>query len=143
MIYPWIESTGCCSLVLENLESTVSYWEQAGVLRRAKQPEEANLLIVGGWINPVQSEHLKSIYQKMCGDKQVMAVGSCAISGSVFSDLESVSKLSDVLPVHYNVTGCSPRWDDILKGITRVSHTGEKEKTVKEILNETGSDVVF
>lgn len=129
--------------MLENLESSVSHWEQTGVLRKAKQPEEANILIVAGWINQKQANHLKDVYQKMHGEKYVLAIGTCAISGSLFDDIDDVIKLNEVLPVHYYVTGCAPRWDDILKGVRRLGQFGEKEKTVKDILNDTGSDIVF
>ena len=143
MIYPWIEATGCCTLVLENLHSTVSHWEQVGIARKANFPEEANLLIVGGWLNESQQEKLKNIFERMPKNKLVLAVGTCSLSGSVFEDVPGLKKLSDFLPVHYQVTGCPPRWDDVLKGITRVTNSGEKEKSVKEILNDTGSDIVF
>jgi NADH:ubiquinone oxidoreductase subunit B-like Fe-S oxidoreductase len=143
VIYPWIEVSGCCQLVLDSLKDSVSSWEQIGISYQPNKPEEANLLIVGGWINQAQARHLKDIYSRMAGDKLVLAVGSCSISASVFEDLEDVQKLSDVLPVHYNVTGCPPRWDVVLKGIDRLAGRGQADKTVKDILNETGSENVF
>lgn len=143
MIYPWIEATGCCTLVLNDLDNVVSHWEQTGVARKATTVEEANLLIIGGWINQQQAENLKQVYSRMAPGKQVLVVGSCSLSGSVFSDLPDLFLAKEVVPVHFQVTGCPPRWDDVLKGISRLSQGDKGEKTVKEILNEVGSDNVF
>ena len=64
-------------------------WEQVGVVRKAERPEEANLLIIGGWINPEQAQNLKEVYDRMLKEKLVIAVGSCALSAAAFANDEN------------------------------------------------------
>lgn len=143
LVYPWIEQTGCCELVLKSLSSSVVNWEQVGVVRKAERPEEANLLIIGGWINPEQAQNLKEVYDRMLKEKLVIAVGSCALSAAAFGNDENCVAAKEILPVHYFVPGCPPRWDDILKGISAISKIGMQNKTVRDILNDSGNDHVF
>ena len=143
LIYLWLESSGCCELVLESLSSSVVSWQQVGVLRLAEHPREANLLLVAGWINRHQAAHLKQVYESMLSPKWVIGLGACALSAAAFANDPEIQNLQSVLPVNFFVPGCPPRWDDILKAISRSSKVGGQDRSVKDILNDAGSEHVF
>lgn len=48
---PWIVSSGCCQIELENAASATYDWGRLGVEDIACHPSEADILIVAGWIN--------------------------------------------------------------------------------------------
>lgn len=115
---PFVVANGCCQIELENVASSTYDWRRLGVQKVAIQPDEADLLIVAGWINPQVAEELKRVHSSLVGRKSVIAVGACAISGGPY--LASNQKpilASDILPVDVYVPGCPPRPESLIEAI--------------------------
>lgn len=123
----FILSTGCCQVEIENLQSSSYDWSRLGVETITQDPREANLLVVSGWIVPEMAEKIKEVYSLMSGDKAVIAVGACSISGSPFSKAQKPLLASDILPVDVYVPGCPPRPEAIIEAIQKI----EKSKMGK------------
>lgn len=102
----------CCSDEAMNAWGCRYDWERFGCVRES-QPENADLLIVNGFVSEELRPHYLSIYERMKAPRYVMALGSCACRGGLFSD----SGVESFFPVNVFVPGCPPRPEAILNGL--------------------------
>lgn len=116
--FPFIVASGCCKSELENVMSSTYDWSRLGVQRQAEDPQDADLLIVAGWIDPSFAQDLREVYVKLIGRKSVIAVGACSISGGPYltSGVKPVLA-ADILPVDVFVPGCPPRPEAIIEAV--------------------------
>lgn len=134
---PWIESSGCCTVEIESLSLATYDWQRLGVTEAACSPNQANLLIVAGWINELRAKEIKRAYDQMCEPKLVVAAGSCAISGSPFELQDGVQKIvkaQDIVPVDIFVTGCPPRPEALLLSILSLKKKFKPDRPHREVL---------
>lgn len=82
-----------------------------------QDPYKADVLFVSGAINHQAESILVNIYASMLRPKIVVAVGSCAISGGPFNNLDIVIPLSKILPVDVTIQGCPPCEQEILAAL--------------------------
>ncbi len=93
--------------------------ERFGV-RLVGSPRHADVLVVSGGVNNMSAPRLKRIYEQMPEPKVVVAVGSCACSGGVFSkSFNILGGVDKVIPVDVYVPGCPPRPHAILVGLAK------------------------
>lgn len=115
---PWVMANSCCRIELENVAASTYDWRRLGIQDNAHCAEDADLLIIAGWINPAMAEEIKKEYAKLGPRKSVIAVGACALSGSPFANPnDKLILASDVLPVDVFVPGCPPKPESILNAI--------------------------
>lgn len=79
----------------------------------------ADVLIIIGTISQRAASDLERLYQEMPQPRWVMAVGTCACSGGVFSPEcggAAIAGISSILPVDVLVPGCPPRPEAIIDG---------------------------
>ena len=112
-------SGGCCAdEVLNTLGNTYDI-ERFGCLPQV-DPRQADLLIVSGVVTYKSAPHLKGLYDSMLSPKYVLAVGSCANCGGIFSpefSYSAVPGLDRIIPVDVYVPGCPPRPESIMNGL--------------------------
>ena len=138
---PWIMSHGCCGIELESVQSATYDWKRLGVEKMGDHPSQCDLLIISGWINPDFRSEIESAYKQLTGQKIVMAVGACAISGSPYAQLKVQDPkakdkrviVSDIIPVDVYVPGCPPRPESILDALKIVKQKilpGPDQRTI-------------
>ncbi len=78
----------------------------------------ADILLLTGPVTTQMHERLLRVYEQMPEPKAVVAVGSCAVSGGVYTGSPVVDGPADkFMPVDVYVAGCPPRPEAIVKGI--------------------------
>lgn len=81
-------------------------------------PRHADVLLVTGPVTKQMEERLRRVYAQMPSPKVVMAVGTCAQSGGVFSDSYNLAgPVDQIIPVDVYVPGCAPRPEAIINGV--------------------------
>lgn len=116
--FPYIVANGCCRPEVENVASSTYDWSRLGVQKECDEPEQADLLIVAGWINESVATDLKDIYKNLIGRRSVIAVGACALSGGPYAvSGQKPVLVSDILPVDVYVPGCPPRPEAIIEAV--------------------------
>ncbi len=111
--------SGCCAdEVLEALGSRYDL-ERFGCLPQS-DPTQSDLLIVSGVVTRKAAPYIIDVYDRMPEPKYVIAIGSCANCGGIFSEDRSYTGLSGagrILPVDVYVPGCPPRPEAIMNGL--------------------------
>jgi Ni,Fe-hydrogenase III small subunit len=84
-------------------------------------PRHADGIVVTGPITRNMHEALLKTYEATPDPKIVIAVGSCAISGGIFSESPQCSKgLNAIIPVDLFIPGCPPHPLTTLDGLLRL-----------------------
>jgi Ni,Fe-hydrogenase III small subunit len=117
-----VSAGGCnaCELDLNVLNTPVFDLSRFGI-QFVASPRHADGIVVTGPISRNMREALLKTYEAIPEPKLVIAVGSCAISGGLFSDSPQVSKgLNTIIPVDLFIPGCPPHPLTILDGFLRL-----------------------
>jgi len=111
--------SGCCAdEILDALGSRYDL-ERFGCMPES-DPTLCDLLFVSGTVTRKAAPYIIEVYEKMLAPKYVVAVGSCASCGGLFSEDRSYSGISGVnriLPVDVYIPGCPPRPEAIMNGL--------------------------
>ena len=84
-------------------------------------PRHADGLLVTGPVTENMKEALLKAYEAVPEPKIVIAVGSCAISGGLFSEDDATGRgVDSVIPVDLYIPGCPPNPVTILDGLLRI-----------------------
>ncbi|MBK9293041.1 MAG: NADH-quinone oxidoreductase subunit NuoB [Oligoflexia bacterium] len=134
---PLVLSEGCCTVEIENTSLASYDWGRLGVSEVEELPQEANLLIVAGWVNKKRSEEIKEYYEQMRKPTQVIAVGSCALSCSPYKlgAGSEMIKVNDLINVDIFVPGCPPRPEAILSAIIELQKKLSPGPSAQEVLH--------
>ncbi len=128
---PWILhfNTGSCNGCDIEIFATLTPKydvERLGALLKGS-PRHADILVVSGPVTRQASGRILRIYEQMPDPKKVVAVGTCCISGGVFSNggkgpcYNVYPGLDSIVPVDAYVPGCPPKPESILDGISKVA----------------------
>lgn len=94
--------------------------ERFGILVKGS-PRHADILAVTGGVTRQAKKRLVRIYEQMPSPKYVIAIGSCAITGSPFKGSYNLYEGGDkVIPVDVYVGGCPPKPEAIINGVLRL-----------------------
>lgn len=119
---PWLihfnsgSCNGCDIEILATL--TPRYDAERFGVRLQGSPRHADVLVCTGPVTRQARDRLLRIYEQMPEPKYVLAVGTCAISGGVFTGCYNVvGQIDEVIPVDVYVSGCPPRPEAIINGL--------------------------
>lgn len=122
---PWILhfNTGACNACdIEIIAALTPRFdlERFGVQLKGT-PRHADILVCSGPVTRQIRERLIRIYEQMAEPKFVVAVGSCATSGGVFSGLYNVQGgIDQVIPVDAYIPGCPASPQAIIDGVVKL-----------------------
>ena len=122
---PWIihfNTGGCngCDIELVAAFNPRFDLERFGALFEGS-PRHADILAVTGPVTLQVKDRLLRIFEQIPEPKHVIAVGTCAISGSPFAECYNVhGGVRNVLQVDTYVPGCPPRPEAIIDGIVKL-----------------------
>lgn len=109
----------CCADEVLNSSGCRYDLERFGCVEQ-NDPRQADLLIISGVVTEKTAPHLKTLYDAMRAPKYVLAIGTCANSGGIFSPQYSYSvksAASSIVPIDIYVPGCPPRPEAIMDGL--------------------------
>ena len=106
-----------CELEIHALNNAFYDLERFG-LRFVASPRHADVLMVTGPVTRNMREALERTYNATPDPKWVVAVGDCALDGSIFSGSYAVAGgVSGVVPVDLHIRGCPPTPTQLLNGL--------------------------
>jgi NADH-quinone oxidoreductase B subunit len=143
---PWILhfNTGSCNGCDIELVATLTPRydiERFGMYLRGS-PRHADILLVTGPVTRQVRDRIVRIYNQMPFPKSVVAIGSCCMSGGVFSNCGKgpcynvYAGLDQLIPVNAYIPGCPPKPEAIIDGVAKLLEsmkaTKRKEGTPDE-----------
>ena len=126
---PWVLPFGlsCCSLEIDASFIGKELYRNDAISPRRIDPTQADVLIFAGTVNSKLLPIIQEIHQQLKGPKWVMAVGTCAASGGLYSEgYASPQGLGAYLPVDVYVPGCPPTPQEIQHGLLLMKERIEK-----------------
>jgi Ni,Fe-hydrogenase III small subunit len=106
-----------CELEIHALSNPFYNLEGIGI-RLVASPRHADLLLVTGPVSRHMEVALKRTYDATPAPKLVVAVGDCGCSGGIFGEsYASSGRVSNVIPVNVEVSGCPPSPTRLLAAI--------------------------
>lgn len=125
----------CCSDEFTQTVAARYDLERFGALQEPDH-RSADVLVVSGAISAAAAEHLRVLHAEMSSPRWVMAVGSCACSGGLFSPSnggKALAGISSVIPVDVFVAGCPPRPEAIIDGWILLQKKIQRQVTDKAV----------
>lgn len=114
-------SMSCCGLEVGATAGPRFDWERFGC-RIVEDHRNADVLFVSGPVTEGVVDELRLVYSEMRDPKFVVAVGSCASTGGMFSieGGNSVRGLDAYIPVDLFIPGCPPRPESLIHALLRL-----------------------
>lgn len=122
---PWVLhfNTGACNACdIEILAALTPRFdlERFGVQLKAS-PRHADIILCSGPVTRQIKDRLVRIYEQMPEPKFIVAVGTCACSGGVFTDCYNVKGgIDTTIPVAAYIPGCPARPEAIIDGVVKL-----------------------
>ncbi|GAB4250848.1 MAG: hypothetical protein Kow00129_11680 [Thermoleophilia bacterium] len=112
----------CCAIEMMATNASRFDLDRFGVMPRGS-PRQSDLLVVSGTVTYKVAPMVERVYNQMTEPKWVIAMGNCATAGSLYyHDGYSVVKgVDQIIPVDVYVSGCPPRPEALIDGITELS----------------------
>ncbi|MBO4630804.1 MAG: NADH-quinone oxidoreductase subunit NuoB, partial [Lentisphaeria bacterium] len=121
-----VSAGGCAACELDfNVLNTLAWDMGRFGIQVAASPRHADCILVTGPVSRNMLTALKKTYQAAPRPVWVIACGTCAVSGGLFSDSPECSHgVDQFLPVDLYVPGCPPHPATLLEGILRLMGRG-------------------
>ncbi len=122
-MWPLACGTSCCAIEMMHAAGSRIDLDRYGCLFR-NSPRHADLMIIAGTVTKKMLPQLVTLYNQMLDPKYVIAMGSCAISGGLFCESDSVViNIDDYIPITKKVLGCPPRPEDLARAIVALQNS--------------------
>ncbi|UNQ73096.1 NADH-quinone oxidoreductase subunit B family protein [Infirmifilum sp. NZ] len=115
-------SGGCNGCDIEFVASLTPRYdlERLGI-QLVPSPRHADVLVVTGPVTALSASPLKTVYDQMPEPKIVIALGTCACTGGIFSNCYNVIGGADkVVPVDVKIPGCPANPGTLLSYLSRL-----------------------
>ncbi|MGD9638542.1 MAG: NADH-quinone oxidoreductase subunit NuoB [Alphaproteobacteria bacterium] len=96
---------GCCGLDMFMPYSSVDKSLKVSI---KNSPKHCDVMVFSGEITNKVAPIIRHVYDEMAFPKWVVAVGSCACSGGLYSSYSLVRGVDKIVPVDIQVVGCPP-----------------------------------
>jgi len=134
---PWILhfNTGACNACdIEIIAALTPRYdiERFGIQLKGA-PRHADVLMCSGPVTKQIEDRLVKIYEQMAQPKFVVAVGTCACSGGIFTGCYNIKGgIDTTIPVSLYIPGCPASPKAIIDGVVKLLQSLEESEVSKD-----------
>jgi len=111
---------GCCKQEVYSTRSPLYDIERLGI-NFVSLPEDADLLVVQGFLNPQGAARVVDYYQRMRKPKWVAFLGTCVLDRNILcSGSQPLEELRKEIPADIFIPGCPPRPEAFIYAILKL-----------------------
>ena len=119
-MWPTTFGLACCAIEMIGVAASRYDCSRFGMEIFRASPRQADLMIVSGTVTQKMAPQVKRIYGQMAEPKYTLAMGTCAISGGIFTSYAVLQGVDEIIPVDVYVPGCPPRPEALIQGFERL-----------------------
>ncbi|NOZ86974.1 MAG: NADH-quinone oxidoreductase subunit B [Deltaproteobacteria bacterium] len=132
-IWYMLFATACCGIELMQTGGPRTDLDRFGSVFRTS-PRQSDLLLVAGTITYKMADRVRLLYAQMPLPKYVIAMGSCATCGGLFTQSYSVvNGVDKIIPVDMYLPGCPPRPEALNHAIIKLQEWMRREHWADKI----------
>ncbi len=126
-VWPTTFGLACCAIEMMAAGAAHYDFDRFGIIFRGS-PRQSDCIIVAGTVTKKMASVIRRVYDQIPEPRYVVAMGSCACTGGVFSTYSVVQGCDTFLPVDVFIPGCPPRPEALMEGMIKLQEKIRKEQ---------------
>ena len=132
-MWPMPMGLACCAIELMGVAASRFDIARFGAEVMRFSPRQADCMIVSGTVTYKMAPQVRRIYDQMPAPKWVIAMGACASSGGMYRSYATLQGVDRILPVDVYVSGCPPRPEALLDGVSARQAKVKREPAARRL----------
>lgn len=122
----------CCAIEMMSTGASDYDLDRLGLMFRGS-PRQSDLMIIAGTVTLKMAPRIQTLYEQMPEPKYIIAMGNCAANGGpyFFDSYSTLKGVDRIIPVDVYITGCPPRPEALIQGITELQKRIEQTHLAK------------